>query len=642
MSEKMKPPRGEPWGIKPEERLKVQVLEGADNKLDLAKLEDVLRRQLIIPLYQRPYAWEAEDIKEIFQTISHTEENKENICFFGSIILSRKSNGFGQEEYYIIDGQQRLSSFLFVLRVVLDSLSHLSEKLASLPSLTEGQIEKKLQLNEKKNSLKKIIQTVRLRREKPLEGNDEQSILDFIKNSGDYNKLPSRLEEIIEAVYFESPVCSKDDFSDPKDNQFFEEVDKVLEFLDFILNKIKFCLICITGENSEDFAINLFNTLNTTGQPLTAFEVLKSELHTIDSKLSKKIDQMQSEIIDKYRAQRKKIVTHTGKLLLYLPLYRGDFKEGNYTLSDKKFKDQRGYLKNVLKEETAAQLVKDLETVNNFYSKYWLDPKSAQELFKKGDERVCFQFLSELKHERVLPVLIRFYENNKEELSKSAKSCAAFSSLWRAFHDGGTSGIDKAYEDISKLPGKTKNLSQLNQELKKLFLKKISADDMEEAKSKWTQKMKTSPVYKNRRLCKFLLFLAYNQRHFDPERRKLKKGSGIDIFNIHYWTHEDYKTIEHIIPKSDRGFFGHIHTLGNLTILPIALNSFLGDKPFSDKLEQYRKFCSTENKDKYHYLPLIQHIASYERFRKEEIEKRSKILSEFIWQELAEGWLGWE
>ena len=53
-----------------ESKLKVQVLEGADNKLDLAKLEDVLKRKLIIPSYQRPYAWRSEDIEERSKNLS--------------------------------------------------------------------------------------------------------------------------------------------------------------------------------------------------------------------------------------------------------------------------------------------------------------------------------------------------------------------------------------------------------------------------------------------------------------------------------------------------------------------------------------------------------------------------------------------
>lgn len=620
-----------------ESKLKVQVLAGMDNKLDLAKLEDVLKRKLIIPSYQRPYAWKSEDIEEVFNTISNTRESEEEICFFGSIILSKKENGFGQEAYYIIDGQQRLSSFLLILRVTLDELEKLSEKLKSVRDLTEQQSEKNYRLKDKKNKLLEIIQTVSLTREVSTCEN-EKSILNFIKNSGDYDA--PHLGEKINTIYEHSPIENEVPDSSSIKN-FNKYIDEILEFLDLVLNKIKFCLICITGKNSEDFAINLFNTLNTTGQPLTAFEVLKSELYTIDEKLSSKINEIQSEIIKLYTFERKKIVTHTGKLLLYLALYRGDFNKDNYTLSDNKFKNQREYLKEVLNKESAPQLVEDIKNINDFYSKNWLKLDSLSELLKNNDERVCFQFLSELKHDRVLPILIRFHKNNAGSLGQCVKICTAFSSLWRAFCDGGTSSIDKAYKDVSS-EIKNFKIEILNKNLKNKFLKKLSSENIEQAKNKWIQQMKTSTIYKNQKLSKLLLFLAYNQKYFNTDKKSLTKGKGINILDVHHWQHSDYKTIEHIIPKSNNTVVGHTHTLGNLTLLPLALNSSIGNKSFSEKLKQYKQFCSTKNTDKYPYLPIINHIAHYNQLTKKEIEERSVILSKFIWQTLAEDWLGWK
>ena len=644
-----------------ESKLKVQVLEGADNKLDLAKLEDVLKRQLIIPSYQRPYAWTVEDIEEIFQTISNpeentedAEENKENIYFFGSIILSKKEkNGsFGQEGYYIIDGQQRLSSFLLILRVVLDVLNDLSKISESINITKKAQIVKENELKNKQEKLKKIIDTVSLERESSPSDKIEKSILDFIKNGGNYDTLTDPLKKKVNAIYNNEgcPLVIRDDRPDSSNlEEFFQYIDKIVQFVDRILNKIKFCLICITGEQSEDFAINLFNTLNTTGQPLTAFEVLKSELHTIDKNLSNQINGMQRDIIEKYAFQRKKIVTHTGKLLLYLALYRGDFTEKNYTLSDKRFKDQRSYLKEVLNKESttqlkesATQLVEDIKNINDFYSNYWLKLTSLSDLLKSDDEQVCFQFLSELKHDRVLPLLIRFHKNDKAKLGQCVKMCTAFSSLWRAYFDGGTSSIDNAYKNISLKTKDNFKIETLSKHLKEAFLKKLSSEDIKQVKEKWIQKMQDSPIYKNQKLSKFLLFLAYNQTHFNKETFILTKGKGIDILNINYWKHSDYKTIEHIIPKSDKSMLRYTHTLGNLTLLPQELNSSLGDKDFSEKVKQYKQFCKTENEDRYPYLPVIKHIAHYDQFKENEIKERSKIFSEFIWKTLAEDWLDWK
>jgi len=626
-----------------ENKIKVQVLEGTDNKLDLAKLEDVLIRSLIIPSYQRHYAWEKGDIEEIFQTISPDKE--EDIYFFGSIILSKKNNGGpGQEKYYIIDGQQRLTSFLLILRVFLDSLDNLFKEINNISNNNkEKLLRAKFELEKKEKNLKNIISQVSLRREQSENSHtDESHILKFIKHGGKPNlSLSEKIDIICKCCGEHFGIdLKREQFDINNTEDFLNYTKKFSKSLEFILNKIKFCLICIEGEDSENFAVNLFNTLNTTGQPLTAFEVLKSELYTIDEDLSKKINELENKIKQKYKDKRKGIILHTGNLLLYLPLYRGDFDEKNYILSDKKFKDQRRYLKQVLNPDSAVQLVKDIENINGFYSDKWLNLDSLNWL-KNNDEQVCFKFLSELKHDRVLPIIARFYYNQKESVGQCIKICTAFSSLWRAFHDGGTSGIDKAYKDIS-LQLQTPEIKNLNQQLKDLFFKKLDCEKLQELKEKWLQKMKTSTIYKNQKLSKLLLFIAYNQRCFNENNKSLTKGKGIDIFNDHYWNHSDYKTIEHILPQSKKELIAHIHTIGNLTLLPKSLNTSVTNKPFLEKLTQFKSFCSKESDDKYPYLPIIKHITSYDTFAETEIEERSQILSEFIWETLAEDWLGWK
>ena len=621
------------------EEIKVQVLEGSDNKLDLAKLEDVLRRKLIIPLYQRPYAWSVEDIEEIFQTIGSSEEPKENICFFGSIILSKneKINGYGQEGYYIIDGQQRLTSFLLILRVILDRLNLLSKNTEeNQKQPTREQIKLELKLDAEIKKLSKIIKEVSLKREEDIKqpAKEEQSILDYISN-GPSARPTKDLNAKINKI-----------------NETIDEIENLLDFLDFILNKIKFCLICIQGKNSEEFAINLFNRLNTTGEPLTAFEVLISELKTIDEKLAKKINDIQAEIIRKYIDQRKKIVSHTGKLLLYLPLYRGDF-EKNQKLSDNKFKEQRLYLKNFFKEadqgqesklEKASNLVTDIKRINDFYSNYWENMNSIESLKIDNCEKLCLYFLSKkgLNHDRVLPILIRFH--GTDSFSNCIKFCTAFSTIWRAYSDGGTSGIDKSYQEVSyELKQKGNKIKEFNKILKEKFLKKLSSKNIEEAKSSWINQMKNSAVYKNKKLSKFLLFLSYNQKFFDYKEKKLKQGSKLnDMLDIYHWKKEDYQTIEHIIPKSDKEFIGQVHALGNLTLLPKKLNSSMGHKPFSKKQTRYKEFCQKENDSDFPYLPILKHLTHYPKFEKEEIEKRSEVLSSFIWETLVEKWLKWK
>lgn len=62
----------------------------------------------IIPLYQRPYAWEDKEITQLIEDIDDVEENQK--YYIGSLIVSR-SEGYWE----VIDGQQRLTTLFLLL-----------------------------------------------------------------------------------------------------------------------------------------------------------------------------------------------------------------------------------------------------------------------------------------------------------------------------------------------------------------------------------------------------------------------------------------------------------------------------------------------------------------------------------------------
>ena len=65
----------------------------------------------LIPIYQRPFAWEEEEISQLIEDIDSFDANH---YYLGSLIVQRKDNGI----FEVIDGQQRLTA-LFLLLVYL-------------------------------------------------------------------------------------------------------------------------------------------------------------------------------------------------------------------------------------------------------------------------------------------------------------------------------------------------------------------------------------------------------------------------------------------------------------------------------------------------------------------------------------------
>lgn len=91
-----------------------------NGKPHIWSVDELLGQKLVIPDYQRPYKWTGKNITElILDTQKSIEESRKYADFkyrIGTVILHRNE----KEEYEIVDGQQRILSFL-LLKLYLDS-----------------------------------------------------------------------------------------------------------------------------------------------------------------------------------------------------------------------------------------------------------------------------------------------------------------------------------------------------------------------------------------------------------------------------------------------------------------------------------------------------------------------------------------
>jgi hypothetical protein len=74
--------------------------------------------KLRIPEYQRNYAWDATNIDQYFEDLLSVVESKED-HFFGPIVLLDE----GDQQYSVIDGQQRLTTTVMLLCLIRDQLA---------------------------------------------------------------------------------------------------------------------------------------------------------------------------------------------------------------------------------------------------------------------------------------------------------------------------------------------------------------------------------------------------------------------------------------------------------------------------------------------------------------------------------------
>ncbi|EAJ6141877.1 DUF262 domain-containing protein [Campylobacter lari] len=190
---------------------------------------------LNIPDYQRPYSWGIEQVKILLKDISEQidkNQNKQNVenqkYLLGSLILHKGNAEIveGQQqkdnEFNIVDGQQRLSTLALILRVLCEN---------NQGKCTECKIGNFLgEVNYSHNESKY-----------------------HIKENYEYIK-----------AYFES-------YSDKKD-----------KFLDFLLENIEF--ICVLAP-SEDDAFLFFDSANSKGKGLKSYDLIKAfHLHSLEKK----------------------------------------------------------------------------------------------------------------------------------------------------------------------------------------------------------------------------------------------------------------------------------------------------------------------------------------------------------------------
>ncbi len=79
-----------------------------------------------VPLFQRDYSWSEENWEDLWQDILLLHDNPDSSHYMGAIVL--QGSGTSDEEFTIIDGQQRLATLSIVAIAVIDKIQKLVEQ----------------------------------------------------------------------------------------------------------------------------------------------------------------------------------------------------------------------------------------------------------------------------------------------------------------------------------------------------------------------------------------------------------------------------------------------------------------------------------------------------------------------------------
>lgn len=238
-------------------------------------LKNTLKKELYyqIPIYQRPYQWTKENCEKLLDDLFFNyEDDRESDYFCGSLVLVKSDPNSKTETYDIVDGQQRLSTFILLAKVLADLYNGLDPEY--LEYLQESW--KDRYTERKRLSFNTIGSNAEYDFQDALEHfNDSQAS----KNKNNKNN------------YLKNAVCLKD-YLEKK------EIEDINDFIDWLYCNVVFITIICPN---IDKALRIFNVLNTRGLALNATDIFKGELL---KELAKEEDQ--KKLVSRWNALSQK------------------------------------------------------------------------------------------------------------------------------------------------------------------------------------------------------------------------------------------------------------------------------------------------------------------------------------------------
>ncbi|GAA9222260.1 DUF262 domain-containing protein [Helicobacter pylori] len=533
--------------------------------------------------------------------LSSYECYKESDYFCGSLVLIAIDTDFetNATTYDIVDGQQRLSTFILLAKVLVTLYSiedkyqrYLQESWSDRHEDGEKKKRKRLDFDLVGSSAKK----------------DFQDALDFFDDLD-----ASKGKNSYKNSYLKNAICLKN-YLEKK------EIEDINGFIRWLYLRVNF--ITITCSDT-DMALRIFNVLNARGLPLHAIDVFKVELL---KKLVKEKDQ--EEFVSRWNALRQKCSENESKF----PKRKENKREKNAT--EILFSWYLTYLHPVTSGKNMEKRLADqferlnktpleyLKSVEDFYNAYCevleMQDRHAHLLSYLASDFwriiLCTSILhnySESEIETLKELLVKFYYQNwvaEQKEPKKQTNCNIINALKEKKNIDDIISIVKQYLDENKI---TQN-----------FREKLKDDHLYEKHKKSSKNSWLKPI---------LILVEYFMSD-DP------KPKCIQMNDFH---------VEHILPQkptlssqwakdfSEEERKRYTHSLANLTLLGGTKNTKASNLDFKDKKKIYMGEEIRLNKKKtframtcYDTTKYIAH--HYTEWTPKSLEKREKELIKII------------
>jgi uncharacterized protein with ParB-like and HNH nuclease domain len=494
---------------------------------------------LIVPKYQRDYAWEEKHVNDLLMDISNALQNEEKEYFIGSIVVKNNENDRSE----VVDGQQRLATITILINII----KSIFEK--------EGNDRKAFQISND------FLMTHELRTEEDvprliLNDNDHEFFFSHVLNNKPNLSTKKEVRQSHQKL-----LNAKKTIEDRLKQILIannNNSDILIDWIEYIELKVKVIWVEVPDYAN---AFTIFETLNDRGLDLAISDLLKNYLFHKSASAIKQAQQNWITMVSVLEsADNNSTVVPYIKYLW--ASYYGNVRE----------KELYNKIKDTVKTKTKAlEFSNQLSDNSNLYTAllyadhhYWSDFSTSA--------RKNIRTINELGMVQIRPLLLSMLPKfSKKETEKSLDSIVSL--IVRLIVSGTlSSGIFERQFSVTAMKIRNEDITNQSQLLESL--KSLTPGD-----ERFKEAFQTLTI-SNSTIAKYLLSTIENYRRND-------KGSELIPNND-----ETIVNLEHILPKKLNDAWSEFDEdehklffkrLGNLTILNSRKNSRIGNKSFEDK-----------------------------------------------------------
>lgn len=232
--------------------------------MELLTLDGVVEKGVFeIPSYQRGYAWQERQLKDFWNDLEHVSKLGDKFHYMHSLTLRKSDDDFGDIDFEIIDGQQRLATSLILLGLLAKTTKNENYSLANLKSI--------LSYNFYYHDIGEAFRAI----------TEEEDLEKF--------KTSFYAKNLIDAYAF-----FKEKISDTP-------VGTLEKMFDALIKKMLFSVVELNDDRIDPFSS--FETINNRGKDLSTLELFKNRLYFVAHKIcdeKEELENLQNEINDTY------------------------------------------------------------------------------------------------------------------------------------------------------------------------------------------------------------------------------------------------------------------------------------------------------------------------------------------------------